>query len=385
MKTTRSYKYRFYPTPEQEALLARTFGCVRFVYNTILDWRTKALQHDKKRINYLAASAQLTALKKQPELAFLSEVSSVPLQQCLRHQQAAFQNFFEKRAGYPVFKSKKRRQSAEFTASAFRYRDGQLFLAKSKEPLAIRWTKKRETLPSTPSTVTISRDTSGRYFISLQFEADTDTLPFTAKMTGIDLGLNDLFVTSEGARTGNPRHTAKYAARLAKAQRELTRKQRGSKNRAKARLKVARLHAKIADTRLDALHKLSRRLINENQVVCVESLAVKNLIRNRTLSKSIADAGWGTLVGQLEYKAAWAGRQLVKLDRWFPSSKRCSCCGHTLTSLPLSVRQWTCPSCGSIHDRDVNAAINIKAAGLAVLALGERVSGIGEVPLSSAQ
>ncbi|WP_455231754.1 RNA-guided endonuclease InsQ/TnpB family protein [Geopseudomonas aromaticivorans] len=382
MKTKRAYRYRFYPTPEQEILLARTFGCVRSVYNTILAWRAESFQQEKTRIGYKEASARLTALKKDPARAYLNEVSSVPLQQCLRHQQQAFTNFFESRAGYPAFKSKKQRQSAEFSASAFKYRDDQLFLAKCKEPLAIRWTKGRETLPSAPSTVTVSRDTAGRYFVSLLCEIETQPLPVSPRTTGIDLGLKDLFVTSDGERTGNPRHTAKYAARLSKAQRALSRKQRGSKNRAKARQKVARLHAKIADTRLDGLHKLSRRLINENQVVCVESLAVKNLIRNRSLSKSIADAGWGELVRQLEYKAAWAGRQLVKIDRWFTSSKRCSCCGHTLTSLPLRVRDWTCPACATEHDRDLNAAINIKAAGLAVLALGENVSGIGRVPLS---
>ncbi|WP_455231558.1 RNA-guided endonuclease TnpB family protein [Geopseudomonas aromaticivorans] len=382
MKTKCAYRYRFYPTPKQEILLARTFGCVRSVYNTILAWRTEAFQQEKTRIGYKEASARLTALKKDPDRAYLNEVSCVPLQQCLRHQQQAFQAFFDKRAGYPTTKSKKHRQSAEFTASAFKYQDGQLFLAKCKESLDIRWTKKRETLPSAPSTVTVSRDTAGRYFVSLLCEVETELLPVTPRTTGIDLGLKALFVTAEGEQIDNPRHTAKYAARLAKAQRALSRKQRGSKNRAKARQKVARLHTKIADTRLDGLHKLSRRVINENQVVCVESLAVKNLVRNRRLSKSIADAGWGELVRQLEYKAAWAGRQLVKLDRWFPSSKRCSCCGHTLASLPLKVRDWTCPACGSEHDRDLNAAINIKAAGLAVLALGEDVSGIGCVPLS---
>ncbi len=382
MKTKRAYKYRFYPTPAQENLLARTFGCVRSVYNTILAWRTTAYQTEQKRIGYKDASAQLTALKRDPARTYLNEVSCVPLQQCLRHQQQAFQAFFEKRAGYPAVKSKKHRQSVEFTASAFKYRDGQLFLAKCKEQLAIRWTKGREALPSAPSTVTVSRDTAGRYFVSLLCEVETQPLPVSQRTTGIDLGLKALFVTAEGEQINSPRHTAKYAARLAKAQRALSRKQRGSKNRAKARQKVARLHAKIADTRLDGLHKLSRRLINENQVVCVESLAVKNLIRNRSLSKSIADAGWGELLRQLEYKAVWAGRQLVKLDRWFPSSKRCSCCGHTLASLPLRVRDWTCPACATHHDRDLNAAINIKAAGLAVLALGENVSGIGQVPLS---
>ncbi|MEE4462572.1 RNA-guided endonuclease TnpB family protein, partial [Azotobacter chroococcum] len=213
-------------------------------------------------------------------------------------------------------------------------------------------------------------------------EFEPEALPITPKTIGIDLGLKDLFVTSEGERIGKSHHTARYAARLALAQRRLSRKKLGSKNRAKARLKVARIHAKIADCRTDRLHKLSRRLINENQVVCVESLAVKSLIRNPRLSKAIADAGWGEFVRQLEYKGGWAGRQVVGIDRWYPSSKRCSCCGHTVASMPLPIRSWTCPECGTAHDRDVNAAVNIKAAGLAVLALGENVSGIGQVPLS---
>ncbi|MCL7462640.1 transposase [Pseudomonas sp. NW5] len=377
--TKRAYKFRFYPTPEQADLLVRTFGCVRFVYNSVLRWRTDTFFKEQQKISYTQASARLTAIKKEPDLAFLNEVSCVPLQQCLRHQQAAFKNFFEGRAKYPAFKKKRHRQSAEFTTSAFKYRDGQLFLAKCAEPLAIRWSR---ALPSDPSTVTVSRDAVGRYFVSCLCEFNTETLPVTPKMMGLDLGLKDLFVTSEGERIGNPRHTAKYAAKLALAQRRLSKKKLGSANRAKARKKVARIHAKIADCRMDSLHKLSRRLINENQVVCTESLAVKNLIRNPTLSKAIADAGWGELTRQLAYKGAWSGRQVVAIDRWYPSSKRCSCCGYTLDILPLNLRTWACPECGAEHDRDVNAALNIKAAGLAVLALGENVSGIGPVPLS---
>ncbi|AJE22464.1 RNA-guided endonuclease InsQ/TnpB family protein [Azotobacter chroococcum] len=377
--TKRAYKYRFYPTPEQAGLLARTFGCMRFVYNSVLRWRTDAFYQEQKKVGYTQASARLTAIKKLPETAFLNEVSSVPLQQCLRHQQAAFKNFFEGRAKYPAFKSKKHRQSAEFTSSAFRYCDGKLFLAKCDEPLAIRWSRP---LPCDPSTVTVSRDSAGRYFVSCLCEFEPEALPVTPKMIGIDMGLKVLFVTSEGERIGNLRHTAKYTARLAKAQRRLSRKKLGSRNRAKARLNVARIHAKISDCRADRLHKLSRRLINENQVVCVETLAVKNMIRNPKLSKAIADAGWGEFVRQLEYKGGWAGRQVVQIDRWYPSSKRCSCCGHTVASLPLQVRSWTCPECGAELDRDVNAAVNIKAAGLAVLALGEDVSGIGQVPVS---
>jgi putative transposase len=367
----RAYKYRFYPTAEQAELLAQTFGCVRFVYNSILRWRTDAYDERKEKIGYLQANARLTALKKEPEYVWLNEVSCVPLQQSLRHQQTAFANFFAGRAAYPVFKSKRHKQSAEFTASAFKYRDGKLYMAKSKSPLDVCWSRE---LPSAPSTVTLSRDTAGRYFVSCLCEFEPVSMPITANTVGIDVGLKDVFVTDTGFKTGNPRHTAKYAKRLALQQRGLSKKVKGSKNRAKARLKVARLHAKIADCRMDNLHKLSRKLINENQVVCVESLKVKNMIRNPKLSKAIADAGWSEFVRQLQYKGEWAGRSVVAIDPYFPSSKRCSCCGFTMKKMSLDVRQWVCPECGESHDRDINAARNIKAAGLAVLAHGEPVN-----------
>ena len=369
--TKRAYKYRFYPTPEQAELLAHTFGCTRFVYNHILRWRTDAFYQRQEKIGYTKASTRLTELKKEPEFAWLNDVSCVPLQQCLRHQQAAFKNFFEGRAKYPAFKKKTHRQSIELTRSAFTYKDGTLVMAKCKEPLAIRWSRP---LPCEPSTITISKDTVGRYFVSCLCDFDPETMPVTAKMVGIDLGIKDLFITSDGHKVGNPRHTAKYATKLARAQRELSRKKLGSANRAKAKAKVARIHAKISDCRQDNLHKLSRTLINENQVVCVESLKVKNMIRNPKLAKAIADAGWGELVRQIEYKGEWAGRSVVAIDQFFPSSKRCSCCGFTMSKMPLSVREWECPECGAHHDRDVNAAINIKAAGLAVLAHGATVN-----------
>ncbi|SPW34540.1 transposase, IS605 OrfB family [Edwardsiella tarda] len=367
----RAYKYRFYPTPEQAELLAQTFGCVRFVYNSILRWRTDAYYERKEKIGYLQANARLTALKKESEHAWLNDVSCVPLQQSLRHQQTAFANFFAGRSAYPAFKSKRHKQAAELTASAFKYRADKLYMAKSKTPLDVRWSRP---LPSAPTTVTISRDAAGRYFVSCLCEFEPISLPITASTVGIDVGLKDLLVTDTGFKQSNPRHTAKYAARLALLQRRLSKKAKGSKNRAKARLKVARLHAKIADCRLDNLHKLSRKLINENQVVCVESLKVKNMIRNPKLSKAIADAGWSELVRQLQYKGEWAGRSVISIDQYFPSSKRCSCCGFTMKTMPLDVRKWTCSECGVTHARDINAARNIKAAGLAVLAHGEPVN-----------
>lgn len=367
-------KQRFYPTPEQEQLLAQTFGCVRFVYNAILRWRTDAYYKDGESIDYKGASAKLTEMKKDPELSWLKDVSSVPLQQSLRHQQAAFKNFWEGRAKYPTFKKKTHKQSATLASSAFKYQDGKLFMAKSKEPLNIRWSRE---LPSAPTTVTISKDRAGRYFASMLCRFEPKPMPITAKTVGIDLGLNDLFITSDGFKSGNPRHTKRYEQKLAHLQRKLSKKQKGSANRAKAKLKVARLHAKIADCRQDATHKATRRLINENQVVCVETLQVKNMVKNPKLAKHIADANWGEFVRQLEYKAEWAGREVVKIDRWFPSSKRCSAkdCGFVNESLPLNIREWKCPECGTEHDRDINAAINVKTAGLAGLASGATETG----------
>lgn len=358
-------KQRFYPTNEQAELLAKTFGCTRFVYNAILRWRTDAYYKDGESISYNQASAKLTELKKNPETEWLKEVSSVPLQQALRHQQTAFKNFWDNRARYPQFKKKHAKQSITLASSAFKYRDGQLFIAKSKEPLNIRWSRE---LPSTPTTVTVSKDKAGRYFVSMLCRFESKPMPVTAKTVGIDLGLNNLFITDSGEKVDNPRHTKRYENKLAYLQRQLAKKKKGSKNRDKVRQKVARLHAKIADSRLDNLHKLSRKLINENQVVCVESLAVKNMIRNPKLAKHIADASWGEFVRQLKYKAEWAGRTISEIDRFFPSSKRCSCCGFVHESMPLNIRNWTCPECNTHHDRDINAAMNIRTAGLAELA-----------------
>jgi putative transposase len=366
-------KQRFYPTNEQAELLTKTFGCTRFVYNAILRWRTDAYYKDGESISYNQASAKLTELKKNPETEWLKEVSSVPLQQALRHQQTAFKNFWGNRARYPQFKKKHAKQSITLTSSAFKYRDGQLFIAKSKDPLNIRWSRE---LPSTPTTVTVSKDKAGRYFVSMLCRFESKPMPVTAKTVGIDLGLNNLFITDSGEKVDNPRHFKRYQNKLAYLQRQLAKKKKGSNNRAKVRQKVARLHAKIADSRLDNLHKLSRKLINENQVVCVESLQVKNMLRNPKLAKHIADASWGEFVRQLKYKAEWARRTIVEIDRFFPSSKRCSCCGFVHESMPLNIRNWTCPECNTHHDRDINAAMNIKTVGLAGLSQGATGSGV---------
>jgi len=371
MKIQKAYKFRFYPDAEQAELLAKTFGCVRFVYNEILRYRTGAYYAAKESVSYLGANAKLTAIKKQPELSWLNEVSSVPLQQCLRNQQAAFSNFFAGRAKYPTFKKKNGQQSAEFTYRAFAYKDGKLSIAKSKTPLAIRWS---QPLPSDPSTITITKDFAGRYFVSCLCEFEPTLLPVTDKVVGVDVGITDIIITSDGEKSGNPRHTRKHAAKLAKAQRKLAKKKLGSSNRRKAKVKVARVHAKITDCRKDFLHKQSRRLVNENQVICVETLRIKNMIRNPKLSKHIADASWGELTRQIEYKSNWGGRTFVAIDQWFPSSKRCSCCGYISDKMPLDVRSWTCPECSTVLDRDRNAAENIKRQGMSLIAFGASVN-----------
>ncbi|MFI7644576.1 RNA-guided endonuclease InsQ/TnpB family protein [Micromonospora sp. NPDC049460] len=361
----RAYKYRFYPTGEQAEQLHRTFGCVRLVYNKALDERTRAYATERRSIGYAESSAALTEWKRTEELAFLNEVSSVPLQQALRHLHAAYTAFFAKRARYPRFKSKRKsRASAEYTRSAFRWRDGQLTLAKMDAPLDIVWSRP---LPegAVPSTVTVSRDAAGRWFVSLLVEDPTvRPLPPVDTAVGVDAGLTSLVTLSTGEKVTNPRHERADRRKLARAQRDLARKEEGSANRAKARLKVAKIHARIADRRRDHLHKLSTRLVRENQTVVIEDLTVRNLLRNHRLARAISDAAWSDLQAMLEYKAAWYGRTLVTVDRWFPSSKLCSDCGQLTESLPLNIRTWECP-CGAIHDRDINAARNLLAAGLA--------------------
>lgn len=361
MEQKRAYRYRCYPNAAQKHMLARTFGATRSVYNWALRLRTDAYDERQERVYYKETSARLTQLKQQPETAWLNKVSSVPPQQALRHLDTAFRNFFDGRITYPSFKRKHGHQSAEYTVSGFRFVDGNLILAKMDAPLKIRWSRP---LPkdAKPSTVTVSRDSAGRYFVSLLVADDIHPLPKTDTVVGIDLGITSLVTLSTGEKIGNLRYLTRDATRHRKAKKSLSRKQKGSKGRDKARLHLARVEARIGDRRKDFTHKLTTRLVRENQTICCENLRVKNMVRNHSLAKHISDAGWGELVRQLEYKAAWYGRTFVAIDRWYPSSKRCAHCGHVAKSLPLDIRHWECPACGSRHDRDVNAAINVAAA-----------------------
>ncbi len=347
-------------------------GCTRLVYNRALAARTEAWYGEQKRIGYVESSAMLTSWKKEDDLQFLSEVSCVPLQQGLRHLQTAFSNFFAGRTQYPNFKKKRNGGSAEFTKSAFKFRHGQVYLAKSAQALPIRWSRK---LPegAEPSTITVKLSPAGRWSVSLLVDLEIEPLPESPKEIGIDLGVTSLVALSNGEKVVNPKGFKAKRRKLKKAQKALSRKQKGSNNRYKARLKVAKVHQEISDARIDFLHKLTTQLVRENQTIAVEDLAVKNMVKNRKLALSISDASWGELVRQLEYKCDWYGRHFVKIDRWFPSSKRCAECGYIVEKLPLSIREWDCPKCGAHHDRDVNAAKNILAAGLAVKVCGANV------------
>ncbi len=379
MKQLRGFKYRFYPTSAQRLELAQTFGCSRFVYNWALALRSNSYYQDNVSLSYTDTSNALTKLKKNPEKPWLKQVSSVPLQQGLRHLNTAFQNFFNGKTKYPRFKKKNNRQSAHYAPNAFKWIDGKLTLAKMSQPLKIKWSRY---FTGEPRSITISKDPSNRYFVSFLVEEELQQWSPNTEEIGIDLGIKDVAVCSNGFASGNPKHYQKYQARLKTRERRLAKKKKSSNNRYKARLKVAKLHAKIADCRKDFLHKLSTKLVSENQAIYTETLAVKNMMANHKLAKAIADCGWSEFLRQLEYKAKWHDRKIGAIgaiDRWFPSSKRCNPCGHILDKLPLEIRKWTCPSCNSLNLRDENAAKNIKALGQKVFACGLSSDGDGSL------
>jgi len=367
-------------------MLSRTFGCVRVVWNRTLAWRHARYQAEGKGTSYRESDAALTAMKRDPELEWLSEVSSVPLQQALRHQHAAFQAFFGKRARYPRFKSRRGKQSATYTRSAFRWRDGELWLAKTSAPLRLAWSwPDLSPAALNPSTVTVSRDPAGRWFAVLHVDVVApEPLPATGRTVGVDLGLKDFAVLSTGEHISHPKNMERHERRLKRYQRRLARCQRGSANRVKAKRKVARQHARVADARRDFLHKASTDLVRRFDGIAIEDLNVSGMVRNHSLAKAISQTGWAEFRAFLAYKAERYGRELAIADRWYPSSKTCSGCGHLLASLSLGTRSWVCPGCGVLHQRDENAAKNIElAAGLAAYACGGDVRHGGATPVQS--
>jgi len=363
-----AYRCRTYPDQAQQQVLNRTFGCVRVVWNRTLAFRQARWHRTGTGTSYAEADRALTAMKKDPQLAFLNEVSSVPLQQVLRHQHRAFGAFFAGRARYPRFKSRRSRQSAHYTRSAFTMRDGQLRLAKTSTPLRYVWSWPDVDLTAPgPAMVIVSRESDGRRYVTFTIDTDIpEPLAETGHAIGVDLGVRNFAATSDGDKIANPRHLERKARALARHQRRLARCQPGSANRAKAAAKVARAHRKVRHARRDFLHRASTRLVRTADLIVIEDLNVSGMVRNRHLAHAISDCGWGEFRRQLAYKCQRYGRRLVVIDRWYPSSKTCSACGHLLARLILSTRQWRCPSCGTRHDRDINAAKNILAAGLAV-------------------
>ncbi|MDY3049497.1 MAG: RNA-guided endonuclease TnpB family protein [Rothia sp. (in: high G+C Gram-positive bacteria)] len=380
----RAYKRRFYPTETQAAELMRTFGCVRVAYNKALHYRTNTWYEQGQRISYAQTDKALTGWKKEPELAFLNEVSAVPLQQALRHLQTAFSNFFEGRARYP--KRKTRRNSklaATYTKAGFRIKDGAIYLAKMSEPLTFA-TGDSPVPWETVSSLTVSRDSAGRWFVSALCETEIAPLPTRGKTVGIDLGVKDALTLSTGQRL-NPSDSYDLAAknkRVTGYQRALSRKVKGSKNWEKAKLKLSRAHAAARDAKTDWLHQTTTALVRDYDVICIEDLNVAGMTKatrgkgraaKAGLNRSIFDHNFAQFRTLLEYKAEWYGKQVVAIDRFFPSSKRCSECGTVRERLSLSARFWTCKACGARLDRDMNAAQNIHAAGLAVYACGDGV------------
>ncbi|MCX4170805.1 MULTISPECIES: RNA-guided endonuclease TnpB family protein [Paraburkholderia] len=360
MPVKRAFRFRFYPTVAQEQQLAQHFGCVRFVYNHMLA-RRQQRHKDGLKSSYADDAAALTALKQTPGCVWLRDVSIVALQASLRHLDTAYQNFFARRAKFPRFKRKQAAQSYSLMRNGFTLRDGKLTLAKMNQPLDVRWSR---ALPGVPSSLTVSCDAAGRYFVSLLCDDDVAVHAASDKVVAADLGLTTFLTFSDDrAAVRSPKLLAELLHRVRRLSRELSRKQKGSKNRDKARRRLARLHARIADARKDFLHKLSTRLIRENQAVFMEDLCIKGMMRSN-LARSIGDAAWGELLRQLAYKAAWYGRTYWQADRFFASSKTCHACGFKLASLALRTREWTCPECGEVHDRDKNAARNLLAAGL---------------------
>jgi putative transposase len=364
------YNFRVYPTPGQQIALARAFGCARVVYNDALIARETARREGSPYVTDAELSTALTEAKKAPERAWLSEVSSVVLQQALADLHTAYRNFFASvtgkrkgaKVGPPRLRSRRDyRQAIRFTKNA-RFTvtaGGRLRLPKIGD-VPVRWSRG---LPSEPSSVTIVKDAAGRYFASFVVRVEAGPLPVVDSEVGIDLGLSTFAVLSNGKTIASPRFLRQAERRLKRAQQALSRKEKGSRNRTKARVRVAKAHAKVTDTRRDWAHKQSTTVIRENQAVFVEDLCVKGLARTR-LAKSVHDAGWGMFVRILEEKATRYGRRFARVDRWFPSTRMCSVCGVVGEKKPLHVRTWTC-ACGIVHDRDLNAAVNVLAAGRA--------------------
>jgi len=350
----RAYKYRIYPNSQHQDKLSQQFGGCRFVYNYFLRKRIDTYAETGKGLTYYDTALQLTELKKQPDYNWLKDMDSQAAQQALRDLDTAYSNFFSKRAKFPNFKKKHDKQSCRFP-QRFKIEGNKLYIPK------VGWIKivLHRPIEGKMKNLTISKTKSGKYFASIQVEQEIEKPVYKGGEIGLDLGLKDFAVTSDGQRFPNPKHLKKSEKKLAKLQRRLSRTKKGSKGRGKAQLKVAKQHERIVNQRKDFLHKLSRQLVENNQLIAIEDLNIRGMMKNHKLAKSISDAGWYEFARQLGYKGDWYGCHIEQIDRFFPSSKRCFHCGHINDLLKLSDREWICTECGSVLDRDINAAQNI--------------------------
>jgi putative transposase len=368
----RGFRFRFYPNKEQEILLRKSLGCVRFVWNYFLDKRQTLWRQENKGMTYYDMAGELTQLKKQEEYSWLSEVSIIALRYGIYGLDETYKKFFKGKCGYPNFKKKLGHNSLNLDTNAFKFKNDKLFIAKNKQPLKVVLHRQ---LPQDfeIKNIQILLSPSGKWYVSMNCE-DHSILPLppSQNQIGIDLGITTFATTSNGDKIKSPDLKKEYQ-KLKKLQRKLSKKQKGSNNRYKARLKVARQYEKITNIRSNFHHQVSRKLVNENQVIVLEDLKIKNMVKNRKLSRAISEQGWYQFRMFLEYKCNWYGRELIIINQWYPSSKTCSSCGSIQTKMPLNVREWTCPDCGLVHDRDINAAKNILAVGTTVSACGDSV------------
>lgn len=363
-----TYEFRIYPTKEQEIVFAKHFGSTRFIYNYFLDIRNKHYlntnETQKRTLNYFDNSRELTQLKKQKEYEWLKEINSQSLQFSLKCLETSFQRFYRKVSKFPKFHSKNNKQSFHIP-QRFLIEDNKLWIPKLKTPIKINLHREIE---GKQLSITIKKTPTNKYFVSICVEKKIKELKPIKSQIGIDLGLKDFIIDSNGGKIDNPKFYRKKEKILKYEQRQLSKKKKGSNNREKQRIIVAKQHEKIGNKRKDFLHKISSKLINENQIICLETLSVKNMIKNHKLAKSISDASWGTFISMLQYKANYYGRIISKIDRFYPSSKLCHDCGYINDSLKLKDREWVCKSCNSVHDRDINASRNILRQGLNLVA-----------------